>query len=271
MRLCRIQIKNFRAIGDLTVEVGQHTVLLGPNGVGKSCIIKAVDKFFSKSPTVTTEDFHDKNVGDPIEITLTFSDFTEEESDKFQGRIFSNEMVVTRLLVAGAAPRENGKYYGQAPRHPAFQQVRSIQGAIPRREAYNALRAQDGYADLPPATSEPQVSAAMEAWEGNHPNECILDKDDGQFFGFSNVGRGILQKHISFVFVPAIRDAAADASSKSGSVVNQLIELLVKTVLQKREDFKKWQAATMEQYKELVNPENLGELGRVDKEGVQPG
>jgi putative ATP-dependent endonuclease of the OLD family len=66
------------------MEVGQHTVLLGANGVGKSCIVKAVDKFFSKSPAVSVEDFHDKNVGDPIEITLTFTDFTDEEAGKFE-------------------------------------------------------------------------------------------------------------------------------------------------------------------------------------------
>src|SRR4051812_5310549 len=110
MRLCSIHVKNFRAIHEATINVGQHTVLLGSNGVGKSCVIKAVDKFFSKSPSVITEDFHDKNVADPIEITLVFSDFTAEEAEHFQSRIHHGRMVVTRLLVAGAAPRENGRY-----------------------------------------------------------------------------------------------------------------------------------------------------------------
>ena len=49
MKLKRVHIKNFRAISELTVELGQHTVLLGANGVGKSCLIKALDKFFSKT------------------------------------------------------------------------------------------------------------------------------------------------------------------------------------------------------------------------------
>lgn len=261
MRLCSIHVKNFRAVHETTIEVGQHTVLLGSNGVGKSCIIKALDKFFSKSPGVTTEDFHDKNVHDPIEITLSFSDFTAQEQEQFASRISGGRMVVTRLLVAGAAPRENGKYYGQTLRHPPFQQVRSITGALARREAYNALRGQEGYEDLPAATSEPLVLTGMENWEAAHSDKCELDRDDGQFFGFSNVGRGILQKYISFVFIPAIRDAAADSVDKGGSVVAQLIELLVKTVVQKREDFKRWQAAAMEEYKALVSPENLGELG----------
>ena len=261
MRLCSVHVKNFRAIEEATIEIGQHTVLLGSNGVGKSCVIKAIDKFFAKSPTVTTEDFHDKNINDPIEVSLTFADFTAEEVEQFQSRIHDGRMVVTRLLTAGAAPRENGRYYGRAPRHAAFQEVRAIAGAVPRRQAYNALRGSPGYGDLPAATSEPQVLAAMDAWEAAHPGECVLDRDDGQFFGFSNVGRGIIQKYISFVFVPAIRDASADSIDKGASVIGQLIELIVKTVVQKRDDFRKWQSETIDEYKKLVSPENLGELG----------
>lgn len=261
MRLCRIHVKNYRAIDELTMEVAQHTVLLGPNGVGKSCLLKAIDKFFAKSPAITVEDFHNKNVTDPIEITLTFSDFTDEEKARFESRIYGDEMVVTRLFEAGAAPRESGKYYGQAPRHPAFQTVRSVQGAVPRRAAYNELRDQEGYSGLPTASADAQVLAAMDEWEKQNPDQCGLDRDDGQFFGFANVGRGILQRHISFVFVPAVRDAAADATDKGRSVIAQLIELLVKTVVQKREDFKKWQTETLAEYQNLVSPENLGELG----------
>ena len=38
MKLKRVHLKNFRAISDLSVEIGQHTVLVGANGVGKSCV-----------------------------------------------------------------------------------------------------------------------------------------------------------------------------------------------------------------------------------------
>lgn len=261
MKLRRVHLKNFRAISELTVELGQHTVLLGANGVGKSCLIKAVDKFFSKSPTVNVEDFHNKNVAEPIEITLTFFEFTEEERVQFAGRIHNEEMAVSRLLVAGAAPRDNGKYFGQTPRHQGFAHIRSANGAMAKREAYANQQAVPGYENLPNTTSEATVLNALEVWETENPDQCILDKDDGQFFGFTNVGRGILQKYVSFVFVPAIRDASADAVDKGNTVIAQLIELIVKTVVQRREDFKTWQARATAEYKELVSPENLGELG----------
>ena len=100
----------------------------------------------------------------------------------------------------------------------------------------------------------------MMEWENAHPDHCELGEDDGQFFGFSNVGRGLLQRHISFVFVPAVRDAASDAADKSGTVAHQIIELLVKTVVERRDDFKAWKNEAEIAYQKLVDPENLAEL-----------
>ena len=260
MRLLQAHIKNYRAISELTIDIDPHTVLVGANGVGKSCVLKAIEKFFTSSPTVTREDFHENNVSDPIEVTLTFSDFTAEETDKFCSRIHHGRMIVTRRMVFGGTPRDNGKYYGQTPRHLAFAQVRDTGGALPKRQAYNGLRILPDYADLPAAANDAEVNAGMDGWETSHPDQCELSLDDGQFFGFQNVGRGILQKYISFVFVPAIRDAATDSIDRGNSVVAQLIELIVKTVVQKRDDIRQWQEKASAEYSSLVNPDNLGEL-----------
>lgn len=263
MRLVKVHIKNFRAVCDLEVVLGQHTVFIGPNGVGKSCILKGLDKFFAKSSNVSMEDFHEKNTQDPIEITLTFRDFSPKEQEVFGSKIYNEEMAVSRLFFAGAASRDNGKYYGLSLRNQNLQDIRSIEGAIPKRAEFNALAGSAGFEDLLPATNAAQVSENMEAWEAAHPELCQLFRDDGQFFGFSNVARGSLSKYVSFVFVPAVRDAATDSLDAKGSVISQLIELLVKSVVQKREDIRKWQAEASEKYKELVSPENLGELGEL--------
>lgn len=68
MRLVRARIKNFRAINDLEVDIGQQTVLIGANGVGKSCVLKALDRFFAKTANVSIEDFHEKNGVYPLTI-----------------------------------------------------------------------------------------------------------------------------------------------------------------------------------------------------------
>ncbi|WP_109809300.1 ATP-dependent nuclease [Sphingosinithalassobacter portus] len=266
MRLIRADIKNFRAICDLSVDIRQHTTLIGANGVGKSCILKAIDKFFSKSANISIEDFHERNVSDPIEITLTFSDFTCEEAEVFSSKIHENQMSVSRIFYAGAAARDNGKYFGVSLRSPALQAIRLIEGATQRRAAHNALAGTEGFEDLLAASNATQLAENMEAWEAAHPENCVLAKDDGQFFGFSNVARGSLAKFISFVFVPAVRDATSDSTDSRGSVINQLIELIVKSVVQKREDIVAWQAEASKKYKELLDPQNLGELAELASE-----
>lgn len=257
MKLKKISIKNFRAIRDLQVEIGAHTIFIGSNGVGKSCILKAVDKFFSPSSRVEIDDFHERNVADPIEIALTFNSFSAEESERFGSRIHADEMTVVRVFLSqGGASR----YYGMTLRHAQFQQIRAIEGAAPRRTAFMALPREGIYADLPAVANAEQLSQAMEAWEHAHIDQCALDRDDGQFLGFANVGRGSLTKHISFVFVPAVRDAIADAVDGRGSVISQLIEILVRNVINQKEEILAWQKKATDEYKELTSPEKVGEL-----------
>lgn len=261
MRLTKARIVNFRAIRDLEIEFDQQTNIIGPNGIGKSCILKALDRFFSASTKIELEDFHERNTADPIDISLTFAEFSDAELEEFGSKIYDEKMVVVRRFVGNANPRDNGKLYGQSFRHAAFQEIRAIDGATPRRQAFNALVGADGYEELQQAANAQQVSENMEAWEAAHPDQCQLALDDGQFFGFANVGRGILNKYISFVFIPAVRDAGADAIDGKNTVISQIVELVVKSVVQKREDVRAWQAQASEEYADLVSPANLGELG----------
>lgn len=258
MRLKRISIKNFRAIRDLTIDVGDHTVLVGGNGVGKSCILKAVDKFFSPSSRMEIDDYHERNVADPIEIALTFVDFSAEESDRFGSRIHGDEMTVARIFSTATA---GSRYYGMTPRHPAFAEIRAIEGARERRTAFNAIPREGIYEDLEAAQNADQMMAALDGWEHLHPNLCELDRDDGQFLGFANVGRGSLSKYISFVFVPAVRDAHADAVDGKNTVISQLIELLVRNVVNQKQEILEWQQKASAEYRDLTSPENIGELG----------
>ena len=42
MRVTRIEIRNFRSIRHLALDLGATTVLIGPNGVGKTAILDAL-------------------------------------------------------------------------------------------------------------------------------------------------------------------------------------------------------------------------------------
>ncbi|TVR07030.1 MAG: DUF2813 domain-containing protein [Salinarimonadaceae bacterium] len=90
MRIKSISIKNFRSLKDCTIDFDRYTSLVGPNGAGKSNILYALNVFFREtegSPTnlsdLDIEDFHARDVHEPIEITVTFCDLNTDAQTDF--------------------------------------------------------------------------------------------------------------------------------------------------------------------------------------------
>ncbi len=259
MQLERAHIKNFRSLRDVQVTFGAHTALIGGNGAGKSSILKAIETFYSTSKTCSADDFFGRDQSQPIEIELTFHQLSEAETAAFEGRIRNGKLVVTRIFDQTSS---SGRYHGVVPQNPDFVAIRSHTAATPKRAAYNALRENNpAYADLPNAGSQTAVDHALMEWEANHPNQLILLPDDGQFFGFQNNSRGKLQRHTSFVFIPAVREASADAADGKASVIGKLLELLVRSQILQRPDVQAFKATMTEAYQALVSPDNMPELG----------
>lgn len=265
MQVRRLRVKNFRSIRDETVEFGAQTALLGPNGAGKSTILRALDRFYGQSTQMDSDDFFGRNFAEPIEIGITFDSLSDAELEQFGSRVQSGEMTVVRLFEVGA--RGTGRFHGMAFQHPGFYPVRNAENGVLRRQVYTALRNGGGiYEDLAAAANADQVTNGMVEWENSHPEHCEPMLDEGNFFGFTNVAKGMLNKSSMLVFIPAIRDAVADASDSKGAVVAQLIELLVRSAIQRRNDVRNWQAKASEEYRALTDPENLHELGELSEQ-----
>jgi predicted ATPase len=259
MQLERARIKNFRSLRDVEVKFGPHTALIGGNGAGKSSILKAIERFYSTVKTCDADDYFGRDQGQPVEIELTFVDLSEQEIAAFQERVRDGRLVVTRIFDGSAA---SGRYHGVTSQNPDFVAIRAHTTATPKRDAYRALRdANPTYSDLPNAGSAAAVDQALLAWEGDHPEQLQLLPDDGQFFGFQNNSRGKLQRHTSFVFIPAVREAAADAADGKSSVIGRLLELLVRSQILQRPDVQLFQQEMSARYQQLVAPDNMPELG----------
>lgn len=259
MQLERARIKNFRSLRDVEVAFGAHTALIGGNGAGKSSILKAIEKFYSTSKNCDADDFFGRDQGQPIEIELTFHQLSEQEAVAFEDRVRDGKLVVTRVFDGSAS---SGRYHGVVPQIADFVAIRAHSTATPKRAAYNALRENNPlYADLPNTSSAGAVDQALLDWESNHPDQLVLLPDDGQFFGFQNNSRGKLQRHTSFVFIPAVREAAADAADGKTSVIGKLLELLVRSQILQRPDVLAFKAQMTEAYQALVSAENMPELG----------
>jgi putative ATP-dependent endonuclease of OLD family len=263
MILKRIHIENFRSIRIATIDVGSQAALLGSNGTGKSTVLRALERFYGSATTVEMDDFFGRHPAE-IVIGLTFHQFNSVERELFAGRIYDEEMSVARIFDPNLG-RASGSYFGVTSQHSEFSALRRIDGATDRKNRYTQLRDSEGiYAELPqPPRAAAELEPVMRAWETAHPEHCSLERDDGRFFGFTNVANGALQRATSFVFIPALRDVAADAQDARGSVIAKLLELVVKNVIQQRADFRQWKARVSAEYRQITDPQALPELSQL--------
>lgn len=127
MRIKSVRIKNFRSFEDQTIELDQHTSLVGANGAGKSTVLCALNVFFRETQNSATdltslhaEDFYAKNTKDPIEITVEFTDMSKEAQDDFADYVRQGVLAITAKSVFDENTQTASvKQYGQRLAMPA--------------------------------------------------------------------------------------------------------------------------------------------------------
>ena len=117
MKLKEIRIKNFRSFEDETILFDGYTCLVGPNGSGKSTVLQALNVFFRNTAgssvnlhIFSEEDFHHKNITDPIEITLTFQELTPEAQEDFSAYYRNGKLVVSAIAAWNGVNAEVKQY-----------------------------------------------------------------------------------------------------------------------------------------------------------------
>ena len=259
MRIKRIHVKNFRSILDEHIDCDSLTALVGRNGSGKSSFLNALELFYDSTGRINQEDFYSQDVTQNVEITITFTDLSTEANDLFSAYIDNEELIVVRVF-SDPSLGKSGTYHGTRLQNPDFTNVRGAGGSMDIRRAYNEIRKTEEYKSLPTAGSVEIVRNALAQWEEQNPTRCTSIRDDGQFFGFTQVGQGYLGKHTQVLRIPAVRDAHEDATEGRNSPVTEIMNLVVRSVLEGREDFTLFKHQTYEQYKEILNPQKLTEL-----------
>ena len=90
MRLTRVKVENHSRLQDLDLEVRQHMVLIGPNDVGKSSLLRCLDLLLGASTgqlynQITPEDLRDPN--HPFAVEADLCDFSDTEQALFPDEI----------------------------------------------------------------------------------------------------------------------------------------------------------------------------------------
>jgi putative ATP-dependent endonuclease of OLD family len=260
MIIQELAIKNFRCLRELQLTFEPLTALLGRNGVGKSCIIHAIDIFYNTAAQISDEDFYNRDVSSPIEITLTYANLRPDEITEFASYLSTGTLTITKRLTKDEAGHISQKYYASILQYPRFVEIRIIEGARDRINAWNVLVESQEIIGLQRAKSAVNVENQMADFESNHSELLVRVEKEEQFFGPPNVGGGKLDNFTRFVLVPAVKDVSDELAQRRGSSLYQLLDLIVLRKIETREDIVKKRAEIQDEIIDLYQSDNLPEL-----------
>ena len=262
LRFASIRIENFRSFKDQTIPLNDYACLVGPNGAGKSTVLTALNVFFRESDGVPTdlsqlddEDFHCKDTNNPVKITVTFKDLSEEAKKDFSNYVRQDQLVVSAVATFDQATgKANVKQFGQRLGMPAFAiffEASDERKRVPElKEIYNQLREQ--HEGLPAPGTKDSMIQALHEYEAERPDECKLLQSEDQFYGWSNA-TNLLAKHVQWVYVPAVKDATSEQVEAKNSALGKLLARTVRSKTNFDESVKSLRVGMQQQYQELLD------------------
>lgn len=234
MRIKTISIKNFRSLKDVDIEFDDITTFIGPNGTGKSTVLRALDWFFngSKGGELSDEDCSYGAVDEPIEVRVTFGSLSAADRQVL-GKYVTDDMDVftawkTRSPDGAETLSANSKGF------PLFTPVKNAPNATQKKDLYKKLRDGSPELGLRAAATGPAVDEAMTQWEAEHI-DLLEDTPEVQtnFFGFNSNAK--MSGLFDFVLVTADLRASEESQDAKSTIIGRILERSVdRTVADER-------------------------------------
>jgi len=237
MRIASVRIQNLRSFKDQTIEFDPYTCLVGPNGSGKSNVFCALNIFFGDddhSQTSLTsldeEDFHKKDTTEPIRITVTFKDLNPAAQEDLKAYVRHDQLVVTSVAEWNPEARiakvyQVGKRLVMRSFARYFDADKAKASAADLKAIFAELRAE--HPGVKAASTKDAMREALQEFEGANPDLCELLESPDQFYGVSK-GDHLLNRHLQWVFVPAVKDAASERREAKDSALGLLLNRTVR-------------------------------------------
>ncbi len=266
MKIESVRIENFRSFKDKTINFDNYTCFIGANGCGKSTILNALNIFFRQNKDCSTdlckleiEDFHHKNVDEPIKITVTFT----EPSDKAKEDL-SDYVRQDKLIVSSIAEYDNIKNVAEVKHYGnrlGFNDFREYFEADKKGKKVEILKniylnLQQKYNDLPNASTKIKMAQSLKEYEANHKDQCILIPSEDQFYGFTK-GQNKIAPYVQWIFVPAVKDVTKESQETKDTALEQLLARTVRSKVNFAEKIDNLKRDTQEQYQEILNKEQF--------------
>ena len=264
MKIESLRIENFRSFKDETILFDNYTCFVGVNGSGKSTILNALNVFFrqykdSKTDLskLTIEDFHHKKIKDPIKITVTFTDLSDDAKNDLSDYTRQDKLIVSSVATYDpdlelAEVKQYGNRLGFQKFRKYFEADKNGEKVSELKKIYEDL--QRLYPDLPNPGTKAVMEAALKEYESNRPDDCELIPSEDQFYGVSK-GVNRLARYIQWIFISASKDVTEESEETKNTALGQLLARTVRSKVNFTEKVGKLKKETQEEYQKILETE----------------
>lgn len=260
MILGSLRIQNFRPFEDDTISLANYNCFVGPNGSGKSSILAALNILFRNSAAatdisaLTEQDFHRRNTADPIVITATFTELSDEAKEDLSAYVRHDQLVVSAKAEwnseSQSAPvKQYGSRLVMEDFARYFERAKADAYAKELKDIYQSFRTK--YGDLPGVTTKADMENALREYEETHPEHCVVRDSEDQFYGWSR-GQNRIGKYCQWVFVPAVKDASEEQLEGRNTALGELLQRTIRTRIDFSDSLSDLRSELSERYQELL-------------------
>eukprot|EP01013_Petalomonas_cantuscygni_P039170 TRINITY_DN7050_c0_g2_i1.p1 TRINITY_DN7050_c0_g2~~TRINITY_DN7050_c0_g2_i1.p1 ORF type:complete len:621 (-),score=-8.23 TRINITY_DN7050_c0_g2_i1:1279-3141(-) len=251
MKIKTVEVCNFRSIGKEPIGCEPFNSFVGPNGSGKSTFLNALNVFFGEISNFSDDDFHNRNTNDPISVKVTFHDLSAEAKEEFKHYVRADLLVVVVEISKEANGSFKKSVRGERMVFEPFIPFFEAKTATDRGKIFKELV--EVYGDLEKASNDAGRTASLHAFEEALPDdEKKLTASGDDFFGVSK-GAHKFQRHINWVYIPAVKDASSESEEGKSTHLGKLIQHTIRSGMDYEADLEKIRTDAFSAYEKLLS------------------
>ena len=196
-----------------------------------------------------------ERLANPIRITVTFSDLSNEAQEDFSNYFRQNRLVISAEAnydeeTGKAQVKQFGQRFGMAAFRPFFEALEGKKKVAELQDIYGDMGTK--YPNLPSVRTKDKMKEALNDFEADNPDQCELIPSEDQFYGFSK-GANRLAKHVQWVYIPAVKDATAEQVESRNSALGKLLARTVRSKTNFGEAVRHLRSQMQQQYQQLLD------------------
>jgi CRISPR-associated exonuclease Cas4 len=230
VKIEKITIKNWRSIKDQELQAQDLMVIIGQNNHGKSNLLSSVLFFFGEVKHYDL-DFHHGSTELFVELQFGWLDDTDKITFK-KYLTSENKIVVRKSAFLGGSFEYHG--YIENPTEDWLQEVNA--SAYTNRELASSLPFHPFLPDAGRITKQNIIDAQIAFIEQNREGiDFSFEVETTNFLGLKSVAKGIFGE---VYFIPAVKEASDDFTSKDSSVFGKMYSDVVALMSEDNNDWK---------------------------------